>query len=216
MRIIGAALRSVCGKLAVAGFFVTACSAQSPENIASIEQIGSGNTAIIAQVGQGNTATIVSNGERNEATLEQNAAQNKESNTFEAEILGQDNYARIEQSSRLHDRLGNEGLMLQSGRRNTVILTQNHQEFGGEVFGNSAIISQFGKDNTSIVDQTGADNTVELDQTGNENFGDITQNGQGLSVELSQNGNGLTQTITQTGCAIVSGCGTVRITQSGN
>lgn len=99
---------------------------------------------------------------------------------------------------------GNELDGIQSGERNTMLVTQV------SVFDrNRAEIEQYGNNNLSSLYQEGGDNEYELTQVGDRNMSEAVQYGDDNRFEHVQNGSNLGFSITQYGDS------SIKVTQTG-
>ena len=121
--------------------------------------------------------------------------------------------ALIQQTNDFGELYYNSASLTQQGYGNTAAIYQTVSPGDLMAGGNVASIVQTGNDNDALIEQTGAGNTASIEQDGNDNQGRIYQDGEGLSALLVQTGDALEYTINQTGCVVASGCGTVTVTQ---
>jgi len=178
-------------------------------------QMNRANT--VSQSGDNASARISVTGDSNSFAIRQDSSpvgsQPAGRNDATLTIEGDSNDALIRQTNDFGELYYNSASLTQLGHGNTAAIYQTVSPGDLVEGGNVASIVQNGEDNDALIEQTGAGNTASIEQDGNDNQGKIYQDGEGLSAVLVQTGDALEYTINQTGCVVASGCGTVIVTQ---
>lgn len=171
----------------------------------------------ISQTGKNATATVSVTGDMNTFSVRQSSSSDAGGgvgrNDAALVIDGSSNDALIQQTNDFGELFFNSAALTQTGHNNSASIYQTVSPTDVDAGGNVASVQQTGNDNDALIEQRGADNTASIDQDGSYNQGQIQQDGEGLSAALVQTGTALEYTIKQTGCVIGTGCGTVVVTQ---
>jgi Curlin associated repeat len=210
----------------------------------NVRLVGTGNAVEVTQTGRNLVADTYIEGQLNRATSQANAIQqNGDNAAATVSIIGDQNSFSVKQSSTSFGEIGagrndaaiiiegtgndaaiqqtndfgelffNSASVSQTGNSNTAAIYQTVSPTDLAAGGNTASVTQTGNDNDALIEQSGADNSATIEQEGSGNHGQIFQDGEGLSAILAQTGDALEYTINQTGCVIATGCGTVVVSQ---
>lgn len=177
-------------------------------NVAEIEQRGSGNEALIKQgsVGQGYSYATEEDGRMYGQILQ--TGRNNTAETYQGEIdksvttqNGNRNQAYVLQSPTTNpggdDRLGRQSFVSQDGDDNLATVFQEGN------YGDSQI-AQTGDNNDSDVKQYGVSDVSTIRQDGNRNEANVTQRGDRADSDIDQDGNRNLATVLQRGNDVLS------------